>query len=299
MTSGVCQWVFNKLLLEDEMDMFDCIHFVGSETEADCFEPLSRYWYADDPIDEQAERARDMLDEHGLCVSCYTLDSNFAAYDQDAFDETVADCMLGLDIAETLGTDTIRLDPKSALPDEHQANPDLDYILERVAEGMQQVTDAAADRGITVGVENHGRLLGRMEQVARMVKLVDRDNFGVNLDYSNFRIVFGQHHIEATRLLAPHVVHVHAKDNCLSDTEPENAEEEGWRKTLAEDSIEWFHPCVAGTGDMELTKVFSILRDADYDGTISLEVSLPDDIFGSVREGVANINRIIDGIEEG
>lgn len=299
MNSGVCQWVFNSRLIAGEMDMFDCIEFVGAETEADCFEPLSRYWYADDPIDEQAERARRLLDEHHLHVSCYTLESDFAAYDDDVFDETVADCILALDIAEILETDTIRLDPKSMLPEEHQSNPDLDFILERVAEGMQQVTDAADVRGITVGVENHGRLLGRMEQVARMVQLVDRPNFGVNLDYSNFRIVFGQDHIEATRLLAPRVVHVHAKDNCLSDTEPENAEEEGWRKTLNEDSTQWFHPCVAGTGDLDLPLILSILRDAGYDGTISLETSLPDDIFGSIREGVANINRIIAEVEEG
>lgn len=297
MNSGVCQWVFNRLLTAGEMDMFDCIQFVGSETEADCFEPLSRYWYKDDPIDEQAERARKMLDEHGLGVSCYTLDSNFAAYDEDAFDETVADCILELDIAEILGTDTIRLDPRSTLPEEHQKNPDLDFVLERVCEGMQEVADVAADRGIKVGVENHGRLLGRTRQVLRMVKLVDRPNFGVNLDYSNFRIVFGEDHIEATRLLAPYVVHVHAKDHYLRSTEPENAEEEGWRRTLAEDSVEWFRPCVAGTGDMDLPKVFSIVHDAGYDGTISLEISLPDDIFGSVREGVANINRIIAEVE--
>jgi len=293
MNAGVCQWVFNKLLTAEELDMFDCIHFVGSETEADCFEPLSRYWYADDPIDDQARRARKMLDERGLCVSCYTLDSNFAAYDREVFNETVADCILGLDIAETLGTDTVRVDPRSSLPEEHQADPDLDFVLERVCEGMQLVADAAAKRGITVGVENHGVLLGRSAQVMRMVELVDRPNFGVNLDFSNFRIVFGEDHIEATRMLAPHVVHVHAKDNCLTTVEPENAEAEGWRHTLAKDSQEWFHPCVGGTGDLNWPLVFSILRDAGYDGTISLEVSLPDDIFGSVREGVANIKRVI------
>ncbi len=293
MNAGVCQWVFNKLLVAEEIDMFDCIQFVGAETEADCFEPLSRYWSADEAIDEQAQRARKMLDELGLGVSSYTLESNFAAYDQDAFNETVADCILGLDIAEILGTDTIRLDPRSTLPEEHQANPDVAFILERVCEGMQAVTDVAADRGISVGVENHGVLLGRIAQVARMVELVDRPNFGVNLDYSNFRIVFGEDYVEATRLFAPMTVHVHAKDNCLSDVEPEDAEANGWRRTLAKDKEEWYRPCVGGTGDMQWPLLFGILRDAGYDGTISLEVSLPDDIFGSVREGVANIKRII------
>ena len=293
MNAGVCQWVFNKLLVEHEIDMFDCIHFVGSKTGADCFEPLSRYWYQDDPFDEQATRARKMLDELDLCVSCYTLDSDFAVYDEGQFEETVANCILGLDIAEILGTDTIRLDPRTSLPDGHAEDPDIDFIIERIAEGMRQISDVAADRGYKVGVENHGLLLGRSEQVARIVELVDRPNFGVNLDFSNFRIVHGEDHVEVTRMLAPYVVHVHAKDSCLSDTEPENAEAEGWRRTLAKDKEEWYHACVAGTGDMQWPLVFSILRDAGYDGTISLETSVPEDIFGSVTEGVANIKRVI------
>lgn len=294
MNSGVCQWVFNSLLTAEEMDMLDCIRFVGSETDADCFEPLSRYWYQDDPIEPQAERARELLDEHGLCVSCYTLESDFAAYDELLFDETVADCILALDIAEILGTDTIRLDPVSTIPEEHQGDADLDFILERVSHGMQQVTDIAADRGITVGVENHGLLLGKVAHVAKMVELVDRPNFGVNIDPTNFRNVHGEDHIEATRLFAERVVHVHIKDFEISAEEPANAEAEGWRKTRAD---EWVRSAVGGTGDAQWPLIFSILRDADYDGTISLEISLPEDIFGSVREGVANLNRIIAEVE--
>jgi sugar phosphate isomerase/epimerase len=295
MNSGVCQWVFNKHLTAGEMDMFDCIQFVGAETEADCFEPLSRYWYEDDPVQDQAERAREMLDEHDLCVSCYTLDSNFAAYDEDTFEETVADCILALDIAEALGTDTIRLDPKSTLPEAHQEDPDIDFILQRVAEGMQEVTDVAGDRGMTVGVENHGRLLGRSEHVARLIALVGRENFGINIDPTNFRHVFGEDHIAATRGLAAYVVHMHIKDFEIETSEPENAEEEGWRNTPAD---EWIRPVVGGTGDMQWPTLLSIVHEAGYDGTVSLEISLSDDIHGSVRQGVENLNRIIAEVEQ-
>ncbi|MGC9319838.1 MAG: sugar phosphate isomerase/epimerase family protein [Armatimonadota bacterium] len=290
MTAGVCQWVFNALLTAGEIDTFDCIEYVGTATEAECFEPLSRYWYDDDPTLDQAERARELLDEVGLEVSCYTLDSDFAVYDEDVFDETVADCILALDVAEVLGTDTIRLDPRTSLPDEHAQEPDLDYLLERVCEGMQEVTDAAADRGITVGVENHGRLLGRSRQVARMVELVDRPNFGVNIDFTNFRHVYGEDHIEATRMLAPHVVHAHAKDFRVRTTEPPADEKDDWNRTLAD---EWIQPTVGGEGDMQWPTLFGILRDAGYDGTISLEISLPDDVYGSVQRGVANLRRTI------
>ncbi len=294
MKAGVCQWVFNALLTEDQIDMFDCIEFVGTETEAECFEPLSRYWREDESVGDQAGRAREMLDRLDLEVSCYTLDSDFAAYDEERFMETVSDCVLALDIAETLGTDTIRLDPRSSLPSDKAEDPDLDFILERVSEGMQQVTDVAAERGITVGVENHGLLLGRMHQVKRMVELVDRSNFGVNIDFTNFRHVFGEDHVAATRLLADHVVHAHAKDFQVRTEEPENAEAEGWRKTPAD---EWIRPVVGGTGDMQWPLLFSIIRDAGYDGNISLEISLPDDIYASVRDGVANLRRIISEVE--
>lgn len=299
MQAGVCQWVFNARLTAGEMNMLDCIRFVGEETVADCFEPLSRYWNDDerDPIEDQAEAARTLLDQVGLLVSCYTLESDFAVYDDDQFEETVANCILEMDIAEILDTDTIRLDPRTSLPADHAERPDLDFIIERMAEGMQEIADVAEGRGMIVGVENHGLLLGRSDLVMRLIEAVDRPNFGVNLDFSNFRIVFGEDHVEVTRMFAPFVVHVHAKDSLLSDTEPENAEAEGWRRTLAKDREEWYKPCVGGTGDMQWPLVFSILRDADFDGTVSLETSLADDILGSVREGVANLTRILGEVE--
>lgn len=299
MQAGVCQWVFNARLTAGEMDTFDCIRFVGEETVAGCFEPLSRYWRDPnlEPVEDQAERARELLDSLGLLVSCYTLESDFAVYSERRFEETVANCILEMDIAEILGTDTIRLDPRTSLPEEHAEHPDLDFIISRMAEGMQEIADVAEGRGIIVGVENHGLLLGRSDLMMRLLESVDRPNFGINLDFSNFRIVFGEDHIEVTRMFAPFVVHVHAKDSYLSDTEPPNAEAEGWRRTLAKDREEWFKPCVGGTGDMQWPLVFSILRDAGYDGVVSLETSLPDDIFGSVREGVANLTRILGEVE--
>lgn len=297
MQAGVCQWVFNARLTAGEMDMLDCIRFVGEETVAECFEPLSRYWDPDEAIEDQAEVARDLLDSVGLLVSCYTLESDFAVYDDEQFEETVANCIREMDIAEILDTDTIRLDPRTSLPADHAESPDLDFIIERMAEGMQEIADVAADRGMFVGVENHGLLLGHSSLVMRLLEAVDRPNFGVNLDFSNFRIVFGEDHVEVTRMFAPFVVHVHAKDSLLSGTEPPNAEAEGWRRTLAQDREEWYKPCVGGAGDMQWPVVFSILRDAGYEGTVSLETSLPDDIIGSVREGVANLMRILGEVE--
>lgn len=98
-----------------------------------------------------------------------------------------------------------------------------------MAISMQEIVDEAAERNILVGVENHGRHLGGTEQTARLVRMVDRENFGVNIDPTNFRVVFGEDHIEATRRLAKYVLHVHAKDILISETE--KPESEGWHQS--------------------------------------------------------------------
>ena len=38
MKAGVCQWVFNRMLVDGEMNMMDCVEFVGKQTDAECFE---------------------------------------------------------------------------------------------------------------------------------------------------------------------------------------------------------------------------------------------------------------------
>ena len=292
MKAGVSSYCFNQMFLSKEINLEEVIQFVGSETEAECVEPLSRYWKPDIDVNEQAKALKDLADRLNLQVSCYTLDSDFSVYDEAKYRQCIETSIARLETAIILGTDTIRLDPRTSLPGRSRDEVDVDDIIERIARGMAEVADAAAKKGITVGVENHGSMLGRTAQTARIVELVNRPNFGVNLDFTNFRAVYGEDHVEATRKLAEHVVHVHAKDFCIS-AEPKG---EGWREIP---SGEYVKRSVGGEGDTQWSEVFRILKEAGYDGTISLEVSDPADIKGSVAKGVANIKRVIAEIGAG
>ena len=286
MKAGVSSYCFNQMLISDEITLMEVIEFVGSETEAQCVEPLSRYWVEGSDVNDQAKVAKEAVDRLGIQVSCYTIDSDFAVYDPAKYRQCIETSIARLDTALILGTDTIRVDPRSSLSGKSQDEVDVDDIIERIARGMAEISDAAAKKGITVGVENHGSMLGRTAQTAKIVELVNRPNFGVNLDFTNFRAVFGEDHVEATRILADKVVHVHAKDFRISAKD----EGEGWRQIP---SGEYTRRSVGGEGDTQWKEVFSILKEAGYDGTISLEVSDPADIKGSVAKGVANIKRVI------
>jgi sugar phosphate isomerase/epimerase len=286
MKAGVSCYCFNPMFQAGTINVMEVIEFVGQHTEAECIEPLSRFWDPHRDVNDQAREARARIDELGLSVSCYTLDSDFSVYDEVRYRQCIEESIASLETTRILGTDTIRLDPRSSLPGKSPREVDVDDVIARIARGMAEVADAAAKEGIKVGVENHGSLLGRTAQTARIVELVNRPNFGVNLDFTNFRAVYGEDHVEATRKLAEHVVHVHAKDFYISRT-PKG---EGWHQIP---SGEYTRRAVGGEGDTQWREVFSILKNAGYNGTISLEVSDPDDIKGSVARGVANIKRII------
>ena len=243
MKAGVCSYCFNPMFIAGEITLPEAIAFIGKETDADCFEPLTRFLDPDRDENEQAREFKDQMDDLGLEASCYTLDSDFSVFDEAAYRTCIERSIARLDTALLLGTHTIRLDPRSSLSGRSPEEVDADDILARVAKGMQEITDAAAEKGMAVGMENHGRLLGRTAQVARFLERVDRPNFGVNLDPTNFRSVFGEDHIEATRRFADRVVHVHIKDFHISQ-EPREGEE--WRQIP---SGEYVKRAVGGEGN--------------------------------------------------
>ena len=285
MKTGVCSYCFNPAFVAGELTMTQATELVGTRTEADCFEPLSRYWDPDRDELTQAREARRQMDGLGLETSCYTLDSDFAVYDTGATRACIDLCIERLQVAEALGTDTIRLDPKTSGVDPQSV--DVDDVIARMAPAMAEIADAAESRGIRVGIENHGRLLGSVEHMVALIEQVGRPNAGINIDFTNFLAVYGQDHVEATRTFAHRVVHAHAKDMPIRD---EPAVEEGWRQVP---SGQWVKTSVGGDGDARWPELFRILHEAGYDGTVSLEVSDPADLPGSVAAGVTNLKRAL------
>lgn len=56
-----------------------------------------------------------------------------------------------------------------------------------VAEILKRAAEYAADRGVVLGLENHGGITSRAERIIQIVRAVDHPNVGINLDTGNFR----------------------------------------------------------------------------------------------------------------
>lgn len=96
---------------------------------------------------------------------------------------------------------------------------------------------------------------------------------GVNLDPANFVMVTGQDPVEAVTLLAPHIVHTHAKDGrMLRQTDPEiiyNFFAEGGIGDLRMD--DYFIETPLGEGDVDFPAYLAALRLAGFDGWLTIE----------------------------
>src|SRR4029077_2209056 len=80
--------------------------------------------------------------------------------------------------------------------------------VERAIAGIRASLPYAAERGVTLALENHGGITSTPEQILKLVKAVDAPNFGVNLDTGNFR---GQDPYAEMAALAPYAFNVQVK----------------------------------------------------------------------------------------
>jgi sugar phosphate isomerase/epimerase len=133
----------------------------------------------------------------------------------------------------------------------------------------------AQEHGITLILENHYKddfweypeFAQPMDIFCDIVKEIEHANFGVNFDPSN-TILIGEDPIELLRRVAPRVVTMHASDRYLAEGTLEDLRREeggvvGYAKRLRHGEI--------GKGMNDYDAIFTLLRDAGFNGWISIE----------------------------
>jgi len=159
-----------------------------------------------------------------------------------------------------------------------QRYPDVtrEQGLQWVAECIEQLLPVAREYNIILGLENHYKdgfwkypeFAQKMDVFLDVLNAIpEREYFGVQYDPSN-AIVAGDDPIELLRAVADRVVSMHASDRYLTDgvTLDDLKQSDG---TLG------YSPSlkhgVTGKGLNDYDTIFQILRDAGYDGWVSIE----------------------------
>lgn len=157
-----------------------------------------------------------------------------------------------VDTCQRLGHDLLRITAGSPAS---RGDEPADVLVDRLIAPLRRAADYAGERGVRLGLENHGDL--RVADIRAILDRVDRrDVLGVTLDNVNL-IRVGDDMAEGTRALAPSTFLVQLKDHRTGDP------------------TVWGGPeCTSlGEGAADLDGLIDILADAGYDGAVCVELA--------------------------
>jgi sugar phosphate isomerase/epimerase len=152
-------------------------------------------------------------------------------------------------------------------PDQRVTLQGIQQIRAGNAEAIAHLADDAAERGITLMVENLDRLFSGVEDIRAVLDATPALRFHLDVGHANLRLGVGESNRTAALLEAfgDRLAHVHVHDN--------TGGEEDRHLPLGAGTIDW-------------KTAIRLLKGAGYDGTVTLEV------FSREREHLRTSRRL-------
>lgn len=287
MRIAVSMYSYNAAVQAGRLDLPGFIR-EASQAGADGVELLDYYYPSGGQDAEGVERSRaaakEALAETGLPVPIFSVGNNFAKPDPQERESQVGRIRFGVDEALAYGAGVVRVFAGDVAP-----GLTFDQVRVWIVEGLASASIYAHERGVRLALENHGKLAGRGDQVRGLIDdvraICGNDALGANPDTGNFLLVDQPSH-EAIVQVAPVAIMVHFKDFA-----PAPADYEGWTyESLA--GKRYLGACV-GEGLVELEMCINNLRDAGFDGWLSVEYEGLEDPLVAVPRSIANARRFL------
>lgn len=150
-----------------------------------------------------------------------------------------------IDLATVLGAHNISITSGTCLPGNPPSQA-FDFLLG----SMHEIMDYAELRGINVGVEYEpGLLIENADELLHLIKEVDSDRLGVNLDLGH-AVVIGEDIAATLFRFQQRIWNIHLEDI---------------------DQRKHYH-LIPGEGTIDFAKVIRELRAIDYDGFVTIEL---------------------------
>lgn len=234
----------------------------------------------DDTSPEALHALKQYAFRRGVALVAVSAHHNFVQPDPEKRRLEIDKVCRWVDVAAILGAPTIRAfggrwSTRSNFAEFMAANgeePPLEgYTLDDgyawSAEAFKIASYYAGRRGITLALENHWGFTGTAEGVLRILRETDSPWLGVALDTGNFN--FSPDPYGEMAALAPHAVMVHAK-------------------TYNGGGIYY-------TADLDYSRIAGILKDAGFQGYVSLEFEGKAHPDAAISESVERIRKAIQG----
>lgn len=244
-------------LKKPKMDLFDFVN-LAADMGLDGVE-LTSYYFPPDVSTDYLHRLKQHAFTLGLDVSGTSVGNNFCVPDGPAREKQLELVRTWVDRAAELDAPVIRIFAGSV------AKGDSEEKAAALAiEGIKAALPYAAEKGVTLALENHGGITATPAQILKLVQAVDAPNFGVNLDTGNFH---GDDPYADLAQLAPYAVNVQVKTEISR---------KGQKKEPA-----------------DLARVVGVLREARYSGYVVLEYEAAEDPMTAVPQHIKTLRQLV------
>lgn len=206
---------------------------------------------------ELTAQFKSRLDAEGITISALLLATDFSGDDAEKHVEWATRCVYA---AKELGAPAVRIDTAT-----RNSSLTMEQVRDNFIQRVSRVLQATADSGIDLGIENHGGVSNNPDFLTGVFAEVGDDRLGMTLDTGNF-YWYGfplQRLYEVLEQFAPRAKHTHIKNINypvdLAETQRAIGYEYGKYSAPLDE------------GNIEMSRVVGILRDAGYDRDLCIE----------------------------
>lgn len=287
MKLGVSSYSYINLVKSGQMKQIDVIK-KAKDMGFDVIEFINFHLEDGETDEDFAKRAREESQRVGIEIAAYTVGSDFINGCDGNLEAEIERVKREVDIAHLLGAKAMRHDATAGYSKDSEGPKSFQSALPRLVEGYRIITEYATTYGIKTMVENHGYFCQDSSRVEQLVNAVNHPNFGVLIDMGNFLCV-DEDPAQAVGRLMPYATHVHAKDfHVKSGMTPDPGR--GWFPSRAGN---YLRGSIIGHGDVPIKQCLKIMKNAGYDGVLSIEFEGLEDPITGIEIGFENLKSYV------
>lgn len=225
---------------------------------------------------EELETVKKCAAENGIEISCLTpYNSYFNDLDDKKRDAEIAAIRRVIDACAYLGARFIRIyGGNLAAGDTHC----LPQRRARLVEAMRLLGDCAAEKGVTLAIENHfNTMCVSAKDSCSIVKEIGHPNVKILYDQANLSFTENEDYRQAIAIQQDEVAYMHVKDLVFKQGVAFSSSE----VSHPEESKRNVYTRIVGEGVLPWPQILKLVREHGYDGWLSMEYERrwhPDDI---------------------
>ncbi len=235
---SLAAYSFRKYLTSkagDKMDLFGFVDWCHAHGVPGA--ELTSYYFPEDVTNDYLLKLKRHCHLKGVTITGGAIRNDFCSADDESIRRDLEHTKQWIDRYAILGAPVIRV---------FAGTQPQDWDKEKTIQRCARVTSAACEyahqKGVMLGLENHGGITSFADDLLAIVKQVQSDALGINFDSGNFKMMEDPY-AELAKI-APYAVNAQIKIDVLPGGKREAA---------------------------DFNRIVKILRDANYSGWVALE----------------------------